>query len=210
MPWAGEDGAATSRLLEFIQEVSASLGPMRPAALADLVNSQASQMTVSFGEAEHPQLSIWGPLEARLQTADRVILAGLNEDVWPKRPAPDAFLPRHFRARLGLGDPEERMGLAAHDFAQLACAPDVTLVFSSRRNDAPAVASRWVWRLKTLAEGALETEAAKHFAPVAFDPVKLADALKEAGCELRGDERARAIVADMKRTVFKLIPVLMF
>ena len=101
MPWAGEDGAATSRLLEFVREVSDSLGPMRPAALADLVNSQASQMTVSFGEAEHPQLSIWGPLEARLQSADRVILAGLNEDVWPKRPAPDAFLPRHFRARLG-------------------------------------------------------------------------------------------------------------
>jgi len=178
MPWAGEDGAATSRLLEFVREVSDSLGPMRPAALADLVNSQASQMTVSFGEAEHPQLSIWGPLEARLQSADRVILAGLNEDVWPKRPAPDAFLPRHFRARLGLGDPEERMGLAAHDFAQLACAPDVTLVYSSRRNDAPAVASRWVWRLKTLAEGALENQAADHFAPQAFDPIKLVEALK--------------------------------
>ena len=178
MPWAGEDGAATSRLLEFVREVSHSLGPMRPAALADLVNSQASQMTVSFGEAEHPQLSIWGPLEARLQSADRVILGGLNEDVWPKRPAPDAFLPRHFRTRLGLGDPEERMGLAAHDFAQLACAPDVTLVYSSRRNDAPAVASRWVWRLKTLAEGALEAKAAEHFAPEAFDPVKLVEALK--------------------------------
>lgn len=178
MPWAGEDGAATSRLLEFIREVSQSLGPMRPAALADLVNAQAAQMTVSFGEAEHPSLSIWGPLEARLQTADRVILAGLNEDVWPKRPAPDAFLPRHFRARLGLGDPEERMGLAAHDFAQLACAPDVTLVYSARRNDAPAVASRWVWRLKTLAEGALEGDAAKHFAPDVVDPLALAEALK--------------------------------
>ncbi|WP_290495629.1 double-strand break repair protein AddB [Hyphomonas sp. UBA4494] len=178
MPWAGEDGAATSRLLEFVREVSESLGPMRPAALADLVNAQASQMTVSFGEAEHPQLSIWGPLEARLQSADRVILAGLNEDVWPKRPAPDAFLPRHFRARLGLGDPEERMGLAAHDFAQLACAPDVALVYASRRNDAPAVASRWVWRLKTLAEGALENQAADHFTPTAFDPIKLVEGLK--------------------------------
>lgn len=183
MPWAGEDGAATSRLLEFIREVSGSLGPMKPSALADLVNAQAAQMTVSFGEAEHPHLSIWGPLEARLQTADRVILAGLNEDVWPKRPAADAFLPRHFRTRLGLGDPEERMGLAAHDFAQLACAPDVTLVYSARRNDAPAVASRWVWRLKTLAEGALEQESGAHFAPTGFDPMEMVEALKNVGVD---------------------------
>jgi ATP-dependent helicase/nuclease subunit B len=70
------------------------------------------------------------------------------------------------------------MGLAAHDFAQLACAPDVTLVYSARRNDAPAVASRWVWRLKTLAEGALEGDAAKHFAPDVVDPLALAEALK--------------------------------
>ena len=190
MPWAGEDGAATSRLLEFVRDVSGSLGPMKPSALADLVNAQAAQMTVSFGEAEHPQLSIWGPLEARLQTADRVILAGLNEDVWPKRPAADAFLPRHFRARLGLGDPEERMGLAAHDFAQLACAPDVTLVYSARRNDAPAVASRWVWRLKTLAEGALGKDAAAHLAPTAFDPVDLVEALKNDGVDSLADFNA--------------------
>lgn len=181
MPWAGEDGAAASRLLEFVNEICEPLGDMTPSALADLVNAQAAQMTVSLGQAEHPRLSIWGPLEARLQSADRVILAGLNEDVWPKRPPADAFLPRHFRKRLGLADPEERMGLAAHDFAQLACAPDVTLVYSARRNDAPAVASRWVWRLKTLAEGALGDKAKDALKPKRSDPLKLVRALRDHG-----------------------------
>ena len=32
----------------------------------------------------HPLLSIWGPLEARLQQPDVVILGSLNEGVWPR------------------------------------------------------------------------------------------------------------------------------
>jgi ATP-dependent helicase/nuclease subunit B len=58
------------------------------------------------------------------------------------------------RAKLELPPPERRIGLTAHDFAQAACAPDVILVHSERRGGAPAVESRWLWRLKTLARGA--------------------------------------------------------
>jgi ATP-dependent helicase/nuclease subunit B len=58
------------------------------------------------------------------------------------------------RAQLGLPPPERRLGLSAHDFAQGASAPNVTLIHSERRDGAPAVASRWIWRLQTLARGA--------------------------------------------------------
>ncbi|MBY9067703.1 double-strand break repair protein AddB [Hyphomonas sp. WL0036] len=154
MPWAGEDGAGASNLLQRLAELGPYLGEMTPQAFADLVDAEASKLPVQTSEPEHPRLSIWGPLEARLQSADTVILAGLNEDVWPEKPPADAFLPRRFRAPLGLNDPEERMGLSAHDFAQLAAAPHVVMLYAARRDDSPAVASRWVWRLRTLAEGA--------------------------------------------------------
>jgi ATP-dependent helicase/nuclease subunit B len=52
------------------------------------------------------------------------------------------------------GKQERRLGLTAHDFAQAACAPQVTLVHSQRREGSPAVESRWLWRLRTLARGA--------------------------------------------------------
>lgn len=155
LPWAGEDGAGASRLLERIRELGAHLGEVTPRDMADLVEAECANLTVSLGEPEHSRLSIWGPLEARLQSADLVVLAGLNEDVWPAKTPPDAFLPRRFRAGLGMSDPDERLGLSAHDFAQLACAPRVAMLYSARREDAPAVASRWVWRLRTLAQGAL-------------------------------------------------------
>ncbi len=155
LPWAGEDGAGASKLLERIREMGTFLGNVTPRDMADLVETECANLTVSLGEPEHPRLSIWGPLEARLQSADLVVLAGLNEDVWPAKTPPDAFLPRRFRTDLGMTDPDERLGLSAHDFAQLACAPRVAMLYSARREDAPAVASRWVWRLRTLAQGAL-------------------------------------------------------
>ncbi|MEZ5985307.1 MAG: double-strand break repair protein AddB [Hyphomonas sp.] len=180
-PWAGEDGRSATQMMEHIADLADYLAPMPPHALAELIGADAANRTVSAGVAEYPRLAIWGPLEARLQSASHIILAGLNEDVWPQRPPADAFLPRRFRKDLGLNDPEDRVGLSAHDFAQLACAPRVTLLYSARRNDAPAVASRWVWRLKTLAEGALGEGAKDALAPEGESPLDWALALRDRG-----------------------------
>jgi ATP-dependent helicase/nuclease subunit B len=106
------------------------------------------------GGASHPRLQILGVLEARLLRADRLILAGLEEGVWPQAAPIDPFLSRPMRERLGLPPPERRIGLSAHDFAQAACAPEVVLLHSERSGGAPAVQSRWLWRLQTLAAGA--------------------------------------------------------
>ena len=179
LPWAGEDGAASARMMQSISTIASTLGDMSPRAIVDLIIAESAAMTVSDEAPEHPRLSIWGPLEARLQSADRIILAGLNEDIWPQRTSVDAFLPRRFRQQLGLIDPEDRLGLAAHDFAQLASAPDVVMLYAARRDDAPAVASRWVWRLRTLARGA-DAENALKPAPEA-DPLNWAKAMRARG-----------------------------
>jgi ATP-dependent helicase/nuclease subunit B len=163
-PWSGEDGAALARLMRHLSDLSEPLGPQPPQIWNELLKSEALMVSVHTA-SPHPRLAIWGPLEARLQTADRLILAGLNEGIWPAQPPAEAFLPRVFRHEIGLADPDERIGLAAHDFAQLAAAPNVTLLSSQRRDDKPAVTSRWVWRLKTLARGALGNAADAALAP---------------------------------------------
>ena len=179
--WRGPDGAALAGLIEQLGDLTASLGPLSHEAWLDLYRALATGSFVSADMPSHGRLTIWGPLEARLQHADRFILAGLNEDVWPARIRGDGFLPPRFRGELGLPDPEERMGLAAHDFAGLACASDVTILYSERREDAPAIASRWVWRLQTLAKGALGDDADAALGPQAGrDPRQWADAVHEA------------------------------
>ena len=55
------------------------------------------------------------------------------------------------RHELGLDLPERRIGLSAHDFAQLLGADDVILTHSAKVGGAPAVASRFLHRLEAVA-----------------------------------------------------------
>ena len=157
--WAGEAGEAAAGLMrEFLHEAEA-LAPMDAATFARAVLETARMRRVRARFGAHPRLQVLGPLEARLVEADRVILAGVNEGVWPAAPKIDPFISPGMRKAAGLSALESRLGLAAHDFAQLACAGDVILTRSLRTDGAPTVASRWVWRLQTLARGALGSAA---------------------------------------------------
>ncbi|MBV9510712.1 MAG: double-strand break repair protein AddB [Caulobacteraceae bacterium] len=152
--WSGAGGEAAAGLIAALIAESEGLPKVTPAQFADLVERLLAGETVRAGGASHPRLRILGAIEARLVRADVVILAGLEEGVWPAAAPIDPFLSRPMRQAAGLPPPERRIGLSAHDFAQAACAPNVVLLHSERRGGAPAVASRWLWRLRTLARGA--------------------------------------------------------
>ena len=152
--WAGAGGEALVGLFAALIDDSAGLPTLTAARFADLVEGLLAGETVRAGAASHPRLRILGAIEARLVRADLLVLAGLEEGVWPAGAPVDPFLSRPMRKLAGLPPPERRIGLSAHDFAQAACAPEVVLLQSERRGGAPAVASRWLWRLRTLAGGA--------------------------------------------------------
>ena len=152
--WAGPGGEAAASLVAALVDDGAGLPPATAHGFAQLVEALAAQQVVRTGGETHPRVQILGAIEARLVRADRLVLAGLEEGVWPRGAAVDPFLSRPMRQALGLPPPERRTGLAAHDFAQAACAPVVTLIHAERRGGQPAVKSRWLWRLETLARGA--------------------------------------------------------
>lgn len=102
-------------------------------------------------ERANAHLQIYGQLEARLTESDRVILGGLVEGVWPPAPRVDPWLSRPMRHELGLDLPERRIGLSAHDFAQLLGHGEVILTHSAKVGGAPAVASRFLHRLEAVA-----------------------------------------------------------
>lgn len=152
--WAGPDGEAAAALLSGLIEGGASLGLVSRADFADLIRSLLTEETVRTGGANQPRLRILGAIEARLVRADRMILAGLEEGVWPNAAPTDPFLSRPMRQTLGLPPPERRLGQTAQDFVQAACADEAILVHSERRGGQPAVRSRWLWRLEMLTRGA--------------------------------------------------------
>ena len=114
-----------------------------------LIDSMMEQIVVRRRSKKHPQLFIWGPLEARLQRADIVILGGLNEGTWPPTAPEDPWMSRPMRETFGLPPNDKRIGLSAHDFVQSASAEHLLLTRSNRTNDGPEIASRWLLRLKT-------------------------------------------------------------
>ena len=101
-------------------------------------------------ERSTARLHIYGQLESRLMQADRVIVGGLIEGVWPPAPRIDPWLSRPMRHELGLDLPERRIGLSAHDFAQLLGNTDVVLSHAAKAGGAPAVASRFLHRLEAV------------------------------------------------------------
>ncbi|WP_421730672.1 double-strand break repair protein AddB [Brevundimonas sp.] len=152
--WAGPDGECAAGVLSSLIEGGASLGRIGAGDFAALVHDLIAEAVVRTGGATHPRLRILGAIEARLVRADRMILAGLEEGVWPNAAPTDPFLSRPMRKALGLPPPERRLGQTAQDFVQAACADEAILIHTERRGGQPAVKSRWLWRLEMLTRGA--------------------------------------------------------
>jgi ATP-dependent helicase/nuclease subunit B len=91
-------------------------------------------------------IAIWGRLEARLQTADLMILAALNEGSWPEVADPGPWLSRGMRLGVGLEPPERQHGLAAHDFEMALGNKQVLLAYARRVGTSPAIQSRLLQR----------------------------------------------------------------
>lgn len=96
-------------------------------------------------------LAILGPLEARLQSFDHVVLGGLNEGRWPPTADAGPWMSRGMMHAFGIELPERRIGLAAHDVATLAQQPRATLTRAKAAAGEPTVASRWWQRLLAFA-----------------------------------------------------------
>jgi len=148
--WGGETGETAARFAAELVEAAPALRPIAgrhyPALLEELM---AGSVARSSWET-HPRLHIWGPLEARLQQADLLILGSLNEGTWPGAAEADPWMSRPMRAAFGLPPPERRIGLAAHDFTQGFAAPRVVLTRARRVEGTPTVPSRWLTRLEAV------------------------------------------------------------
>ncbi|MDX9859663.1 MAG: double-strand break repair protein AddB, partial [Rhodospirillales bacterium] len=151
--WAGEAGEAAARFLADLAESAALLESIPGRQYGGLLDALTAGRVVRPRFGRHPRLHIWGPLEARLQQADVVVLGGLNEGCWPPETQAGPWMSRPMMKAFGLPSPERRIGLSAHDFAQAFTAPRVVLTRASRVEGTPTVPSRWLARLEALLAG---------------------------------------------------------
>ncbi len=151
--WDEAAGRKAAQTVADLRDNADYAGEMTAADYGDLFWAVLSRGEVRDRDKGHPQVLIWGTLEARVQGAELVILGGLNEASWPEAPTPDPWLNRKMRHDAGLLLPERRIGLAAHDFQQAIAAPEVWITRSVRSDEAETVPSRWINRITNLLSG---------------------------------------------------------
>jgi ATP-dependent helicase/nuclease subunit B len=155
-------GAARSdgveEFLTLLDKLEDAQGPLDfdAASFAAFLDALLFETIVRGPRRAHPRLKILGPLEARLIDADLLLVAGLDESIWPPQADAGAFLNRSMRKQLELSPPERRIGQSAHDFMMALGARDVVLSRAIKRAGSPTVASRFVTRLSALAAEAIQ------------------------------------------------------
>ena len=147
----GEDGEALAALFAELAQGANAVFTFHAESYTAFFDALIGERMLRGLARAHPRLKILGLLEARLIGADRMVLAGLDETVWPPRFEPDAFLNRAMRAELKLSSPDRRIGQTAHDFAQAFCAPELIVTRAKKRGGAPTTPSRFLQRMEALA-----------------------------------------------------------
>ena len=149
------DKDAGRSVLTILQDFAGSANdtPLAKDDFARLLSQAFNGAEARSFENVHPMVKILGTLEARVQSADVVILASLNEGVWPENPENDHWLSRDMRKQLGLLLPDRKIGLAAHDFQQAVCSETVWVTRATRSDDTQTVPSRWLNRIEILLDG---------------------------------------------------------
>ena len=164
--WAEDAGEAASVFIAELAQCCDVMPPISPLDYPALLEVLMSARAVRPRYSKHPRLHILGPLEARLQRFDVLILAGLNEGTWPAEAEADPWMSQPMRKKFGLPSPERRIGLAAHDIAHAMCGPRVIMTRSERVDGTPTVPSRWLMRLERAVDAVGLTEAFREEAGV--------------------------------------------
>ena len=151
--WGGDAGEAAAAFIAELAEAGEDFEAIAVDAYPALLDVLMVARAVRPRYGRNPRLAIWGPLEARLQRADVMILGSLNEDTWPPKAQASPWMSRPMLQAFGLPLPERRIGLSAHDFTQAFSAPRVWLTRASRTEGTPTVPCRWLLRLENLLRG---------------------------------------------------------
>ncbi|MCA3573693.1 MAG: double-strand break repair protein AddB, partial [Aestuariivirga sp.] len=152
--WLGEGGEVLSDAFELLLSESRLLTACDLPRAAAIIRHWLYGLPVRSQQHNPTPLAILGLLEARLMRADVMVLAGLNEGVWPGPADCGPWLNRPMRDVLGMRQPESQIGQTAHDFVQAFGNPSVKLLWSRRIGDSPATPSRWILRLQMILDTA--------------------------------------------------------
>lgn len=147
--WEGSDAEEFKLYLDQILESSGNLGSVSPKSYPQ-VFQHFIQSAYYRPEVSNHKITLSKPIDARLHRADLVILAGLNEGIWPSRIPLDPCFNNSLLEKIGLPSPEQAIGEEAYDFQCFVQNPQIVLTRSEKDSGVITTPSRWLLRMLTL------------------------------------------------------------
>lgn len=117
-----------------------------------------STIAVRDVQPDDAKIVVLGTIESRMQTADVVILTGLNDGMFPARGYENAWLPVSVAEKIGLPSPDRKVSLMSLDFMNLSCGGDIYWLRSLNSGGVKTVESRFISRV--VARGGMIDETA--------------------------------------------------
>lgn len=123
------------------------------AFVADAIGS----VSIRPNKNDNCKVCVLGTIESRMQSADVIILTGLNEGMFPSVGYENSWLPRHIANEIGLPSPNRKVSLMALDFMNLSCGTQVYWLRSKQSGGTLTTESRFLSRVR-VAVGDIEID----------------------------------------------------
>ncbi len=115
-------------------------------------------VTIRPNKKDDCNVCVLGTIESRMQTADVIILTGLNEGMFSALGYENAWLPRDVATKIGLPSPNRKVSLMALDFMTLSCAKEVYWLRSKQSGGALTTESRFLSRIRVACSDIIEAK----------------------------------------------------
>ncbi|MBE6451193.1 MAG: hypothetical protein E7016_04440 [Alphaproteobacteria bacterium] len=148
--WKADDGKAAADMFSDVLQQADAVGKIKAKHYLSVLTYLLSLNNVRYSYGTHPRLKILGPIEARYNQFDTIIIGSVNEGFWPEIPSSDPWLSRPMKTSLNMSLPDKDIGIAAADFCQFMCSEKVFITRANRVNSVPTNKSRWLLRLDTV------------------------------------------------------------
>ena len=148
--WCDDDGQAGADFMANWIAKADVLGEIEVCEYLQLFEIMMSYIMVRRTRNTHHRVRILGPMEARLNHYDEIILGSFNEGIWPTSPKADPWMSRPMKKDFGFESPEKQIGVLGLDFANLMGAKNVCITRAKNNGDTPTIKSRWLMRLETI------------------------------------------------------------
>ena len=153
--WSGtgsfREGTVFQSLIPDILDSSSFMGKISLSEYEGCLDTLLDMVTIRPVFGMNARLDVLSPIESRLQRADVVIIAGLNEKTWTASDD-NPWLSREMKKKLGLLSDDFNIGLTAMDFINMAAGKEVYLTRSLKEDGIPVNPSRWLLRMEALLE----------------------------------------------------------